>query len=531
MTTKITSANIDATVASAADIAPVDSNTFNISLLGFKMAVNEGLTVFNLVDGVVDEFNDESGTDEAEGSNDTYCATNDLYQNFTLTPACVSAGFSVSSITEPDTSTTATNPAQGIGTYGSFTVPSGMTSVSVKVWGAGGSGGFGDPGTPVGGSGGFSTGTLTVSPGQTLQISAGEGGGGQANPSAGPAGPTAQKGGFGGYGPEPSPSPLGEINTGGGMGSYARGGGLSGVFSPSINFSAAVPTGDIPNVYMVAGSGGGGGGHGATGPGGFGGGTTGTDGTGTYGGEGGTQTQGGAPSPSPTGTGQGGGFLFGGDGGTGAANGGGAGFYGGAGGGTGGCHSGGGGGSAYIASPLVACGSTEQAEPGSGGGDTDPYYPSIPQTLGASCSPTYYQANINTGGGHTGGSGGGKAGGDGYILLTGSYCAQSPGGSSTIVSGTFTSSSVATNARIVVFEEDVETPTLNTDVIASVSRDGTNFTNVTLSDSGYVTGSSGQRILTGQADISGQPSGQSMRWKLALANNTVKIHGVSLQWS
>ena len=99
------------------------------------------------------------------------------------------------------------------------------------------------------------------------------------------------------------------------------------------------------------------------------------------------------------------------------------------------------------------------------------------------------------------------------------------------VSDTFTSGTVATSARIVVFEENVDTPTLNTDIIASVSRDGTNFTNATLSDSGYVTGSSGQRILTGQATISGQPSGQSMRWKLALANNTVKIHGVALQWS
>ena len=54
---------------------------FFLSLLGFKMAVNEGLTVFNLVDGIVDEFHDESGTDEAEGSNDTYCATSDFYKN------------------------------------------------------------------------------------------------------------------------------------------------------------------------------------------------------------------------------------------------------------------------------------------------------------------------------------------------------------------------------------------------------------------------------------------------------------------
>src|SRR6056300_1591474 len=120
MSTKITSANIDATVASAADIAPVDSNAFNISLLGFKMAVNEGLTVFNLVDGVVDEFNDESGIDEAEGSNDTYCATEDSYANYTYSPICISAGFTTTTITEPDTSTAGTNPAYTCGTYGQF---------------------------------------------------------------------------------------------------------------------------------------------------------------------------------------------------------------------------------------------------------------------------------------------------------------------------------------------------------------------------------------------------------------------------
>jgi hypothetical protein len=124
------------------------------------------------------------------------------------------------------------------------------------------------------------------------------------------------------------------------------------------------------------------------------------------------------------------------------------------------------------------------------------------------------------------------AGEPGYVLLNASGVSTTPGASTTIVSEPFTSTSVATSSRIVVFEENVDTPTLNTDIIASVSRDGgTTYTTASLSDSGYVTGSSGQRILTGQADISGQPSGQSMRWKLALANNTVKIHGVSLQWS
>ena len=30
----------------------------NVGLLGFKMAVNDSLTIFNLVDGVVDEFHE-----------------------------------------------------------------------------------------------------------------------------------------------------------------------------------------------------------------------------------------------------------------------------------------------------------------------------------------------------------------------------------------------------------------------------------------------------------------------------------------
>ena len=82
-----------------------------------------------------------------------------------------------------------------------------------------------------------------------------------------------------------------------------------------------------------------------------------------------------------------------------------------------------------------------------------------------------------------------------------------------------------------MFQENVASITLNTDIVASVSRNGgSNFTTITLADSGYVVGASGQRILTGTATISGQPSGTSMRWKLALANNAMKIHGVSLQW-
>ena len=135
-----------------------------------------------------------------------------------------------------------------------------------------------------------------------------------------------------------------------------------------------------------------------------------------------------------------------------------------------------------------------------------------------------YSAGTNEGGPQA------VSGEDGYVLIT--ACKSATTTTTFIASEPFAAGSVPTTSRIVIFEEDVASPTLNTDIIASISRDGgSTFTTATLADSGYVTGSSGQRILTGQATISGQPSGQSMRWKLTLQNKTVKIHGVSLAWA
>jgi len=537
MTTKITDANIDSNKQ--------DNNAFNIGLLGFKMAVNEGLTVFNLVDGVVDEFNDESGTDEAEGTNDVYCGTGDFYKNETFTPACYSAGFTTSSITEPETSTAGTNPHQSRGTFGSFTVPTGMTSLSIKTWGSGGAGGDTSSIGAKGGGGGFSSGTFAVTPGQSLTVVVGEGGSAPGPYPGCIPGPSHNGGGLGGYRPSPAIAPYGNQqpvtggggarNVPGGSSYVSGGGGLSGIFTGCLS-------GGAPTAVVIAGAGGGADltvnpnnnhGGGAGGPAARAGGgynqSTQTSSNGNSGG-GGDQEQGGQGGPGNPNGGSGpfsatsGGLFYGGNNALGTESnntfggGGGAGYYGGGGGSwNSGKHGSAGGGSGYGSHPQVTSANVQSASVSSleGGGVSDPQY--VPGTNdGGICSQ----------------DGGRTSGQDGYVLLTGSGCTPVPGASTTIVSNAFTSTTVATSSRIVVFEENVDTPTLNTDIIASISRDGgTTFTTATLSDSGYVTGSSGQRILTGQADISGQPSGQSMRWKLALANNTVKIHGVSLQWS
>jgi len=528
----ITSAKISNETIVNADISPsaaiaasktvictavTDQNAFNISLLGFKMAVNEGLTVFNLVDGVVDEFHDESGTDESEGSNDLYVAASDYYINSTTPsggPSCLSAGFTTTSITEPDTSTTGTNPAYGSGTSGQYSVST--SAVNIFAWGAGG--GRGNAGAPNyslrGGGGGFASGTLATTPGQTLYVLAGEGGGSVNNTPALP-----RNGAFLNGGQTTQASPVSPSANG------ADGGGLAGVFAADLA-PLSIPQYSAPQAYVVAGSGGGGGAQSSFSPtaaGGAGGGLTGCAGNTTTeqtakssaNGGGGSQTAGGqngTSHPSTPHPGQGGvnaGLFLGASVENYNDGGGGAGYYGGGSSHNCGAPRGGGGGSSYYGHPQITSGATEEGALQEGGGTADPNY----------------QTDTNEGGCSSN-----TSGEDGFVLITASASATTT--STTIVSTAFSSTSVPTSSRIVVFEENVDTPTLNTDIIASISRDGgTTFTTATLTDSGYVTGSSGQRILTGQATISGQPSGQSMRWKLALANNAVKIHGVSLQWA
>ena len=60
------SASLPGSIFSGVDTSLTEKNTFNVGVIGFKMAVNEGLIVHNLIDGVVDEFTTEGGIDTAE---------------------------------------------------------------------------------------------------------------------------------------------------------------------------------------------------------------------------------------------------------------------------------------------------------------------------------------------------------------------------------------------------------------------------------------------------------------------------------
>jgi hypothetical protein len=226
-------------------------------------------------------------------------------------------------------------PADGAGADQTWTVPTGVTQVQFKLWGAGGGGaGYnGDaaqswPGrggmtfsyNEFGGSGGYASGFRNVTPGETFTIRVG--GGGYAVPATASGN---DAGGFGG-------GANGKQGHGGGGGSF--------VFSGGTTFA---------NVVAAAGGGGGGA---YIAPGGAGGGTSGIGGyfgNPVYGGTGGTQSAGGS-SPTVNGVRTYGSQLTGGAVAGDAGGGGGGGYYGGGGGtrDTSWGHCPGGGGSGYI---------------------------------------------------------------------------------------------------------------------------------------------------------------------------------------
>lgn len=101
----------------------------------------------------------------------------------------------------------------------------------------------------------------------------------------------------------------------------------------------------------------------------------------------------------------------------------------------------------------------------------------------------------------------------------------------TLISNSETAEAQPDTGRIVIFEEDVDSITENTHLKSYISRDnGTTYSQITLQDEGDY--GSGKRILTGTVDISGQPAGTSMRYKIeTLSNKSLKLHGCGMLWN
>ena len=590
--TTIKSSNIKDSEIKDADISPtagiteskiagldanqISANAFNIGVLGFKMAVSDGLTIFNLVDGVVDEFHDESGVDTAENSNAAYDATSDFYANQTLNQPLPAPQIGRTSIT-----------TTGSGTY---SVEPTTSSVDVLIVGGGGSGGAGGYNNTAGGGGG--AGGLIfyedypVTSGSSIPVSVGAGG-----RSAGGGGPL----GIASSGYEPfqpqrftysfpaMPSATNQqVYTPGEQGTdsvfgaapalvlTAEGGGAGGGFATT-NYVPWPVAQDFPQDVLKGGSGGG---------------------TGSMSTEDNNEPAGdrehastqvtnhpvpGLSNDPLPGTPINARGAFGSAGGTGfftapqsqlghSGGGGGAGAEGGdisqpqgqlgGSGGIGlnyniadgstpvGYAGGGGGGGADTAPP------SESVPYGGGVGQTttaqssspwapisSPYSPVIAGTEGYAGTDGVANRGGGSGGGHMEGTspnvevGVSGIAGSGVIIV-----AESKGNitnsSMTLISDTFTANSTPSTARIVLF---AELPDGTSDFTVSATRDNTNFDSITLTDEGYAAGSSGTKIFTGSTPLTGAAPGQpqvQLRWKVVGSSLTGdnKIHGVALQW-
>ena len=573
-----TKVNVDLGIAEA-------QTPFNIGLLGFKHAVNEGLTVFNLMDGVVDEFNSEDGIDTAENSNATYDATSDFYANSTPNQPLPSPSIQRQSFISP-----------GAGTY---SVEPTTTAVDVLVIGGAGGGGAGGYNHTSGGGGG--AGGLVfyenypVTPGSTIPLSVGEGGEGGGGVNVGllptvsgphPYTPQYQAAiainperSFTFYNPAEGPSPghtfyysPGQqgadsvFNVSPAVVITAEGGGAGG------GYTHTAYVGSFEHAFLQGGSAGGTGSyntedsnesgnaehsptqtsnHPVPGlsndplPG------TPINARGAFGSAGGVSDGVAAPSTYNNSGGGGGAGGPGGDGISSPQTGGAGGVglnYNIADGSTSVGYAGGGGGSASESGDSNPPNAGVPFGGGVGQNETSnastPFLGGIPlgpisaaYSTGESFPGTDGTANRGGGGGggmsmpSPAGVGLGGIGGSGVIIV-----AESKGdvanSSMTLISDTFTALTTPSEARLVIFAEIEDD--LNTDINASVTRDNTTFNAVTLTDEGYSTGSSGIKIFSGSTTLTGSASPQvQLRWKIVGSNqvNTNKIHGVALQWA
>ena len=485
----------------------------NVAILGFKVATNGSLAKYSLVNQVIDEFNDSSGIDASASTNENL--TGGYYHG--------------ASASYPTGGTVTTYSSGGVNyrvhsflSNANFVASVSGTADMLIVGGGGGGGNY------LGGGGGG--GEVLYVQNRTL--------------SAGTYAVVRGNGGLGGQ----NNTDDGQIGSGSYFGSnyastnlYARpGGAASGHGNGSASTSGTYAT--VVSSTTISGTGNGGGGASA----------------GASAGQGATPTTRTVSAPSGetwtlysnkaggNGT-QGGSHASGGGGGAnGIAN---AGAWGNGGPGIqinidgNNYYWGGGGGGGSITRPSSGGngglgggggGGHENNGGGSGGGSA------INAGAAAGGHTAGGDAGANTGGGGGGGSHGDYDGGDGgtgiVIVRYPTNQFTSPGDlilqsvDTTAVDGAPTKADL-----IMLMENAAGTATLNTDIKGYISRDsGANFTQGTLVDEGSY-GTSTKRIVAfHDLDISGQPSGTSVCYKITThnqsASKSTRIHAVSHGW-
>lgn len=100
----------------------------------------------------------------------------------------------------------------------------------------------------------------------------------------------------------------------------------------------------------------------------------------------------------------------------------------------------------------------------------------------------------------------------------------------TLVNAGLTAASAPSTGRISVQAQFVDSATINTDLTAEISRDGgTTWTAVTLTAGAT---NANFTMYSGEATISAQPSGTSMKYRVKTLNNkNIRVSGVVLRWS
>ena len=460
----------------------------DIALLAFKTQANGSLARYNLVDQSVDSFEDASGVDALASTSAVRNASNYYEGTTTVTPSVTSNHDSTG--TDGDYTWYKWTTVTAAGSYVSDTAQ----DYTYLVVGGGGSGGTQYAGNNNAAGGGGAGGMLTnygVGSAQSLTASTTYtitvGAGGAADP-----GTSGEVNGNTGVASSIAGSGLTTLTADGGGAGHKGGGGGGGSGGSGGGGGAGDPKGNATQGNVGTGIG-----YGYDG---------GAGGTPAHGGGGGGASQIGDNGGSNNGKG-----------GDGRANSitGASVIYaaGGGGGGSAGATTGGAGGSSGIGGTggdrQVNNATAGDANTGSGGGAGGSAQSSTPVPSGA--------------------------GGSGIVILRRETTSPQGGADMTLVSNTLTATDAVTKGDIVLtYTNGVGTTTLNTDLIASVSRDnGANYTDATLVLQG-TTG--GHNIATAHDITLGGTDTSQMRWKVrtliqGAATKTTRIQAVSLGWS